>query len=414
MKLHCNKWLRSLLLGGVYTMGVFGILASSGDGDSGSTSFTCGLSIRGLAPVGDGTVWAGVFAKTNTRTEDRVVLLGDDGAEQLSYFIGDGGSENAVRVVALAGGISDVYVGGDFPGGILRLNSNGSLDTDFDVGTGFDGRVTSIVPVNNTGEVYVGGFFDNYNGTTVTGFVRLLEDGTLDTFGGILPAAVGAAVDDVESIAMAGTLVTDDVYSGNGILPLIKRWNGNGLEVNVYNDPKLGAGSVLNITPASLSGPNAGDIYLGGTFANGIVRLQGDGQKDNLFFVTDGFDADVAGVALATALPEAIYVGGAFTTYENVSANGLIRLNDDGSRDLVFDVGDGFSDPNNVFPFSKVSSVVEDVSLDVFVGGGFTRYDGSVVNGIVRLDTDGSLDTAFDVSINIDGEVCDSQTIPGS
>lgn len=416
MNLRVNKWFRGLLLGSLYTIGVLGILASGGSSGSRSTAdFTCGLSIRGIAPVGDGTVWVGVFAKTNVSTEDRVVLLGNDGAEQLSYFIADGGSENAVRVVAMAGGISDdVYVGGDFPGGILRLNNDGSVDAGFDVGTGFNGRVTSIVPVN-TGEVYVGGFFDDYDGTAVTGFVRLLGNGDLDTFGGII--IVGAPVDDVESVAMSGTLVTDDVYSGNGISPLIKRWNGNGLEVGGYNDPMLGAGSVLSITQASALNP--GDIYLGGSFGNRIVRLESLGLTDGVFAVGIGFDADVVSTALATALlpaTEAIYVGGSFTTYQGVSANGLVRLNDDGSRDtLGFDVGTGFSDPNGIFPFSKVASVAEDAfTTDVFVGGGFTQYNGNAVNGIARLDIDAGLDPAFNVSIVVDGQACDSQTIPDS
>ena len=82
-------WLRRLLLTGVYALGVFGILAS-GDGSDGDDfrAFTCGLSVRGIAPVGDGTVWIGVFAKTNTNTEDRGVLLDIDDRVFPGEFLG--------------------------------------------------------------------------------------------------------------------------------------------------------------------------------------------------------------------------------------------------------------------------------------------------------------------------------------
>ena len=217
-----NGWFCRSLLTGIYALGVFGILASGGGGGGDNIrAFTCGLSVRGIAPVGDGTVWVGVFAKTNTGTEDRVVLLDGDGSELFSYPIGDGGSENAIRVVA-RDNTGDIYIGGDFSDGILRLDADGALDDmDFNnqVVSGFDGRVSTIVPLVN-GQVYVGGFFSDYNGTGVSGFVRLNNNGSFDNgFGG-----TGANVTNVESVAMSGINVTDDVYSGGENFPRIERW----------------------------------------------------------------------------------------------------------------------------------------------------------------------------------------------
>ena len=397
-------WLHRSLLISIYALGVFGILAS-GDGSDGNgvRFFTCGLSIRGIAPVGDGTVWVGVFAKTNEGTEDRVVLLGIDGSEQFRHIIGDGGSENAIRAI-VPDALGNIYVGGDFNGGILRLDQNGMLDMGFPVGTGFNGRVTTIVPLAD-GKVYVGGSFDNYDVDLVSGFVRLENNGTLDAgFGGN-----GATILSVESVAMAGSNPTDDVYSGGGVSPRIERWDDNGIDIVGY-DPLLGAGSVLTVTLSDLPVPNAGDIYLGGSFGNRIIRLNNDGSPDGDFMVGTGFDANVNDIALA--LLNAIYVGGEFTNYNGDSSNGIVRIDSSGTRDPSLMVGSGFADPDDVFPFSKVASVAPDVSLDVFVGGGFTQYDGMAANGIVRLDPDGSLDPAFDVSITIDGEICDSQAIP--
>ena len=398
-----RRWFRNTLLAGIYALGIFGILASSsGSGGRFVPPFTCGLSVQGIAPVGDGTVWVGVFAKTNSDTEDRVVLLDDNGVELLSYFISDGGSENAVRTVARAtDGSNDVYVGGDFSGGILRLNGDGTLDGGFSVGAGFNGRVTSIAPQAD-GDVYVGGNFTRYNGISVSGLVRLNNDGSRDA-----PGFIAVGVTNVESVALAtdAPLVGFVYSSGSGAIPLA-RWEDDGDRDNTFTSA---LNPVFSVVPAADA---TGNIYVGGSFTNGIARLFDTGTTDIGFNVGTGFDDDV--LSIDRAATGGIYVGGDFTTYDGDNSNGIARIDSVGARDTLFMVGSGFADPNGVFPFSKVASVAEDALFDVFVGGGFTQYDGTPANGIVRLDTDGSLEAAFDVSITIDGKVCNSQTIPDS
>ena len=47
---------------------------------------------------------------------------------------------------------------------LARLNSNGSLDTTFTVGTGPTGEVVVITPLSN-GQIMIGGNFNQYNGS---------------------------------------------------------------------------------------------------------------------------------------------------------------------------------------------------------------------------------------------------------
>ncbi len=400
MKSIGNGWFRRSLLIGIYAVGVFGILASGDSSDgSGGQTFSCGLSVRGIAPVGDGTVWVGVFAKTNTNTEDKVVLLDVDGSEQLSYFIGDGGSENAIRVVA-RDALGNIYVGGDFNGGILRLRADGSPDPAFDqVGTGFNGRVTSIAPQAG-GKVYVGGYFTEFDSDAVSGLVRLNADGSRDDAGFV---AIG--VTNVESVVLATDVpLVGYIFSGGSGLTPIGLWESDGDLDGTFISA---LDQILSVVP---SADTTGDIYVGGSFSDSIVRLNDNGTTEMGFTVGTGFDNDV--LSIDRAVTGGIYVGGDFTTYRGDNSNGIARIASNGARDPTFFVGSGFADPDDVFPFSKVASVAQDVSFDVYVGGGFTQYNGTASNGIVRLDPDGTLDAAFDVSINVDGEVCDSQTIP--
>jgi len=411
-----GRW-RMLLLTGIYALGVFGILASSGDSSSDrDRDFSCRLVIQAIAPAIDASndVWIGVLSITNDGNFDSVVRLNDDGTEQLSFLIGAGGSTSAVRAIAIAADTSnDVYVGGDFSEGILRLNSNGTLDPNFVVGTGFNGRVATIVPVplSNVdplldGDIYVGGFFSDYNGDMVSGLVRLNNDGSRD----LGFTTVGAGVSNVESIALATDGTLDGLYSGGLALPGVERWGVTGIAdtgPGSFDPPAFLPAFTLATVPLP-----ANQIYVGGTFLNHIVRLNSvDGTNNGTFDVGVGFDADVLSLELTAAMD--VYVGGLFTTYKGTSANGLVRLEVNGDRDFGFDVGSGFTDPDDPAPPSKVATLAEavDGTLNLYVGGGFAEYDGAASNGIARLDVNGTLDTGFAVQISVDGETCSNDTI---
>lgn len=56
---------------------------------------------------------------------------------------------------------------------LVRLNSNGTIDPAFNIGTGFNGPVESIL-IESDGKIVVAGSFDNYNGAWCNGSIRLL------------------------------------------------------------------------------------------------------------------------------------------------------------------------------------------------------------------------------------------------
>jgi uncharacterized delta-60 repeat protein len=62
---------------------------------------------------------------------------------------------------------------------IARLNSDGSLDTSFNIGSGFNGQVNST-PIQADGKIIVGGNFTSFNGVSRNRIARLNNDGTLD------------------------------------------------------------------------------------------------------------------------------------------------------------------------------------------------------------------------------------------
>lgn len=225
------------------------------------------------------------------------------------------------------------------------------------------------------------------------------------------PGFTAVGVNNVESVALAtDALSAGFVYTGGSGTKAAERWNAFGMDDDNF-DPTPTINPVLSVIPANDGFDN---IYFGGGFFGRIIRLTTLGNTDIGFNVGAGFDDDV--VSIDRGETGDIYVGGSFSTYQGVGANGIVRLESTGDRDFGFDVGSGFADPDGIFPSTNVASLAQatDASLDVLVGGGFTQYRGVAANGIVRLKNSGTIDNAFDASITIDGDTCDSQTIPDS
>ena len=258
------------------------------------------------------------------------------------------GFNNDLNTIVPAGdGSGDIYVGGFFTtyngagsNRIIRLNADGSADTAFVIGTGFNNAVNAIAPAGDgSGDIYVGGFFTIYNGAGSNRIIRLNADGSADT-----------------------AFVVGTGFSS----------------------------SVNAIAPA---GDGSGDIYVGGGFTtyNGagskrIIRLNADGSADTAFAVGTGFNLCVFAIAPAGDGSGDIYVGGFFIIYNDARSNRIIRLNADGSADTAFAVGTGFN--------SSVKAIAPagDGSGDIYVWGDFTAYKGTfITNRIARLTIDGTV-----------------------
>ncbi len=122
-----------------------------------------------------------------------------------------------------------------------------------------------------------------------------------------------------------------------------------------------------------------------------ILRLNNDGSFDNTF---NAGNEGAYGIIAATAIQAdgKILIGGGFPTYNGTSLNGIARINPDGSLDNTFNPGTGFS---SIIPPPWVSSIAVQTDGKIIVGGGFTSFNGTAIKGICRLNSDGSLDTTF-------------------
>ena len=139
-----------------------------------------------------------------------------------------------------------------------------------------------------------------------------------------------------------------------------------------------------------------GKILVGGDFTtwngvtvNRIVRLNPDGTRDTAFTTNTGTGASGTVEWIAIQPDGKILVVGDFTTWNGVTVNRIVRLNSDGTRDTAFTTNTGTGANSTVF------AIAIQTNGKIILGGQFDAWQGVTVNRIVRLNSDGTRDTAF-------------------
>jgi uncharacterized delta-60 repeat protein len=301
----------------------------------------------------------------------------------------------------ICGGLFTRYRGSSGRNSIIRLNVDGSRDTSFTVGTGFAGGRVWGLALQSDGKVLCVGDFTTFNGGTADGIIRLNTDGTKDTSfvygtgfsGNTGPYAIALQSDG--KIICGGSFTN---YNGT-IVKRLMRLNTNGTYDSTFSqtepDADIFALTVQSDDKVIVGGQVDTVRYTGapvsGVTVNYIYKVNSNGSFDTTF--SGGgtrFDNAVRDINIQS--DGKYVVVGDFTTYNGLSSQGIIRLNTDGSVDSSFDVGTGFGF------FGQDVQYELDLQPDgkVLVTGAFNSYNGITTGrGLCRINTDGSLDTSF-------------------
>ncbi len=136
---------------------------------------------------------------------------------------------------------------------------------------------------------------------------------------------------------------------------------------------------------------------IGGTRRGNVARLNADGTLDNSFNPDYGLGPNNRILTTSFQPNGKVIIAGNFTSYNNVSINRLARLNSNGSLDTSFNVGTG---ANN----AVINAVLQPDGKIIIVGN-FTSYNNVSKNGLARLNSNGSLDTSFNIGIGPNNSV---------
>jgi uncharacterized delta-60 repeat protein len=348
-------------------------------------------SITNIVLTSDGKMLVGgSFSSYNGITSNRIIRLNSDGSVDNTFLIGTGfdSQTNSIKIQSdgkiLVGGLFTSYKG-ITSNNIIRLNSDGSVDNTFSIGTGFNGSVNTIT-LQSDGKILVGGSFTSYKGITSNNIIGLNSDGSVDnTFS--IGTGFNGSVNTITlqsdgKILVGGSFSSYKGISSNNII----RLNSDGSVDNTFS---IGTGFSSFVRSITLQ--SDGKILVGGFFtsynsvtANRIIRLNSNGSVDNTFLIGTGFDNSSINI-ITLQSDGKILVGGSFTSYKGITSNRIIRLNSDGSVDNTFSIGTGFNGQTNSINIQSDGKIL--------VGGSFSSYKGITSNSIIRLKSDGSIDT---------------------
>ena len=330
-------------------------------------------------------------------------------------YIFDPGANNQVHAVE-AQPDGKVIIGGDFTSfnsypvnRLARLYVDGSVDRQFQSGTGADDTVTAI-KLRKDGNILIGGGFRSYNGNVSFGLAELNADGSYNNEFDV-GAGFDATVRDLKVMENEKIFVVGEFTSYNN--------------TNAVHMARLNPGGAIDHLFAPKHVPNApvnavdiggdGSVIVVGEFnrvgdlkRNFIVKYKSDGRIDPDFESVEGANGIIHDVIVQ---PDGkIIIAGDFTRINFVERNRIARLNPNGTVDRSFNPGVGFD--------ATVYSIVLDTDssrraydengnigggapvpnpdhMKIYAAGLFHSFDEVRRYGLARLNSNGMLDTTF-------------------
>lgn len=397
---------------------------------------------------------AGSFSSYNGTNITRIARLNIDGSLDTSFDPGQGPNSSVYTIEIQSNG--KILIGGEFTSfnaissnHLARLNTDGSADLSFNIGTGADSWVRSINQLSN-GSIIIAGWFSSFNGTNRNYIARIDSTGAIDTS---FDSGVGADNEIGLSLIQSDgkIIVIGDFSTFNGISRnRIARLNANGTLDMTFNP---GTGAFGGIASAIIQ-PN-GRILIGGGFSSfdgsnfkGMARLLTGGTIDSSFHPGEGLNEPIRTMSLNT--DGKIIIGGNFTSYNQIGRNKVARILYNGTFDNTFNTGTGADnwlrsinildngeiiiagDMTNFNGTSRnhlaglysngaintlfnpvyganASILTTAVQNDnkVIIGGNFTEYSGTSVNRVARLNADGFIDPTYNIGTGANQSVND-------
>ena len=383
---------------------IFSVHAASARNNSNSTIDSSRFNgpVNTIIVQHDGKmIIGGNFSSYNKQARVGIIRLNADGSVDNSFAIGSGFDKEVSALVLQPDG--KVIVGGAFSSydgaanscnRIARLNSDGSIDHSFAISIGFHGDVKALA-LQPDGKIIVGGMLVSFNGINCGGLVRLNSNGSLDQ-GFVFVNGISGYVYSL--CLLPGGKIMAGGYFGHYDKTLsygIVRLNSDGTLDNSFVVNKgFYTGSVYAILPLQ-----NGKILVAGNFktykdvpAHFITRLNNDGSLDISFPLSGIPTKEYSGYgifSLAMQPDGKIIAAGRFDYYNTTLQQSILRLNADGSLDNSFGGGTGFD--TNGHGAATVSSVALTPDGGFVAVGSYKRYDSQLRNNIAKLDKNGKL-----------------------
>lgn len=342
-----------------------------------------------------------------------------------------------------SGGFTLVVDGQIFFGPQFTVSGKIAYDATFKPVIGPNGNVNQVMPLANGNMILVGGFSDyekkaslkkpinnivmiSADGDYLPSFASGLgADGSLNTIarlttGQYMIGGTFSSYNNRKSIggltrlnsngSLDSTIVEvvnltplqpknsfDTVAAFNG------RVTGSVRKLFVHNGKSILVGSFTNYGEYFYERSTRDRKVIGYTPMDMLMRLEANGKLDESYnfnpVTKTSYEKPNGGIndAFMEADGKVILVG-SFTRFQGTGVNRIVRVDNNGMIDPTFQVGSGADGP-------VVNIRYNAVTQKYMVSGAFKNFNGKAANGVVMLKKDGSVDDSFNMGTMEGGSV---------
>lgn len=281
------------------------------------------------------------------------------------------------------------------------LESIGNIDQNFNIDSGFDGRVYKAIIDNQNNKIILNGDFTSYQGLTCGGICKIDFDGSPDTefIGNIGLGLTGGNVRGLCLQYDGKILVGGQFQYFNGLtFSSLIRLNYDGTVDTSFNPnyPMLsGTSSVYEIQQQSdgkIICAGGWNFYQGATVSSGLIRLMQNGDIDTSFDIGSGMMSGVSNAVYSCYIQSdgKIIGGGIFTNWDGNPVQNIVRVNQDGSFDTSFNPNNSGLGLNSI-----TLGINQQSDGKIYLGGAFSQFGTFSSSKLVRINQDGTFDTGF-------------------
>lgn len=335
-------------------------------------------NIEAAAQQADGKlVVSGTFIRVNGTATSGLVRLNTDGSLDPSFSLNVQGSAQALAVLPggqiMAATTTAFVVGGQTYRGLLKLNPDGTLASGFSPGSGPSGTATvRAMLVQPDGKVLLGGTFSSYNGVATPRLVRLNANGSVDQ---AFTSALGSGFSSdiaVLKLQTDGKILVGGRFidvNGSGRRHLVRLQSTGALDTG-YN-PVSSSASSFGVMRLALD-PVTGQAVVIGLGQSTFVpqRLNLDGSVDPTFQAQNLSSSNCLAVGAYANAQLSVDGNRRVLLSRGCNTGGisyLVRYTATGALDNLFDVSAALNGPANV--------LLPLLNNQTLIGGDFNRFN---------------------------------------
>ncbi len=375
--------------------------------------------LNALAVQPDGKViLGGEFTAYNASVSPRLTRVLTNGFADPLFDVGSGADKPVTAVAVYINGVQKgkIVVAGAFTSingtqrnSVALLNSDGTLDANFDPGSGADGPVYSMA-LQADGNIVLGGDFSSFNGFARQRLVRLLQNGQVDTtfdpgsgpdgpvyaIGATFPLPFTVGYTNANG-RPATNLLTATALASNGVIRLTYTLKDDVDELRVFQGTDLIYTTGPTNTAVFVTND---DSTITTNFVSRVANIPFGTNSSTVlgFLVMNQTAATTNDTANTSVIPRRFLLRGndryfcgrrrSFSTYQGQQVGNIAQLKLNGVLDPASQTGIGTDGTVNAI---AIDSVVRPV-----LGGSFSAFNSVPRQGLVRLTKEGAIDKTFD------------------